>query len=106
MRIIAKGVVFLLLVACETIKAMDSVRVHYGKGKAFSRSWDAAHPGTLPKGGEPLEGDLRSFLIARGMTLDNAAADCMPEEGLPKGRGVPMPAMKPRTTVDPAEQAE
>ena len=92
--------VFLLLVACEPIEAMDSVRVHYGKGKSFSRLWDAVHPGALPKGTEPLEGELSSFLTARGTTLDDVAADCMPEEGLPKGRGARVPARKPRTMVD------
>ena len=91
--------VILLLVACETIQPLESVRVHYGKG--FQRSWEASAAGSLPINKVPTKEKLLSFLSARGTTLDNILVNSMPEHGLLNGKRVAdLPTRKPTTRVD------
>ena len=92
--------VAVLLVACETIKPSESVRVHYGKSFENLRKWVAAPKGKLLE--KTSLGQFLSFLSARGLSLVDVLPMCVPADGVPYSRAPRVPAIRPPTKVDSA----
>lgn len=89
-----------LLVACESIKPSESVRVHYGKSFENLRKWVAAPKGKLTE--QTVLGQFLSFLSARGLSLVDVLPMCMPFDGVSHSRVPRVPPVRPPTKVDVA----
>ena len=87
-----------LLVACATIKPLESVRVHYGKSFQQLRTWVAAPKGKLAE--KTSLGQLLVFLSARGLSLVDVLPMCVPIDGVRHSCTPRVPSARPPTRVD------